>query len=140
MSSFSERSLRYTEFTDDFYIPETARIQSKDNKQGSVEIHNDDLDNIVKSHIESASKEALKTYNILLKYSIAKELARVVLPLNTYSEMIWTVNLRSLMNFLKQRLDEHAQYEIRKYAEAIDSIFKEKLPLNHSAFKQYILK
>ncbi|HOH09348.1 MAG TPA: FAD-dependent thymidylate synthase, partial [bacterium] len=70
---------------------------------------------------------------------VAREHARLVLPLSLYTQFYWTVNARSLMNFLSLRTEEHAQYEIRLYAEAINAIFREKMPWTSEAFGKYIL-
>ena len=63
-------------------------------------------------------------------------MARMILPLNTQSEFIWTVNARSLMNFLALRLDSHAQFEIREYAQCVAKIFKVVAPITYDAFNK----
>ena len=136
IGSFNEISGRYTEFDDtEYYTPDRPRFQEKKNKQGSV-FDEDRADNIkyrFPELIKHATDTALHTYKELLNYGVAKELARIVLPVNMYTQFYWCVNARSLMNFLKVRLDEHAQYEMRQYAKAIDTIFEEKMPWTHEA-------
>jgi thymidylate synthase (FAD) len=65
------------------------------------------------------------------------EQARIVLPLSLYTQFYWTVNARSLINFLKLRTDRHAQAEIRAYAVRIEEIFREKMPWSHEAYRAY---
>jgi thymidylate synthase (FAD) len=138
--SYNERSGRYSEFTEeDFYIPAKARIQSTDNKQGSIEVDDVKYDALL-DDIYAFSLQAYDLYEHLLNAGLAKELARLVLPVNYYSEMIVTVNLRALMNFLVLRLDSHAQYEIREYANTLLQIFEKVLPKNYNCFVKYILK
>lgn len=138
MSSFSERSGRFTEFDDsEYYVPEVMRIQDTVNKQGSFPDTGGNL-NFFKIAIDEFSKNAYFEYKRMIDAGVAKELARIILPVNYYSEMIWTVNLRSLFNFLKQRLDEHSQYEIRMYAQAIADFVYTHLPYNMEMFDKYI--
>jgi thymidylate synthase (FAD) len=73
-------------------------------------------------------------YKYLISLGIAKEMARMVLPLSLYTEFYWTVNARSLMNFLSLRMGVDAQWEIRQYAEAIDKFFVEKMPITWAAW------
>lgn len=141
MGSFNERSGRYTEFDEgEYYIPERARVPDKENKQGSKFAETTLLNDYFKGAVIEQSEIAYSEYKKLLSLGIAKECARMILPVNFYTEFIWTVNLRSLMNFLMQRLDNHAQYEIREYSFAISSIFKQILPKNYDMFEKYILK
>jgi len=78
--------------------------------------------------------EAYEDYKRLISFGIAKEMARMILPVNTYTEYYWTVNARSLMNFLSLRCGEDAQWEIRQYAEAIRDIFKDIMPMTYKAW------
>jgi len=68
---------------------------------------------------------------------VAKEMARIVLPTSMYTEAYWTINGRSIMNFLNQRADSHAQPEIQLYASAIAEIFEAKCPVVYDAFIRY---
>lgn len=133
--SYNEVSARYTEVKDEFYIPEKFRAQDTINKQGSVEtdkLENEKLLEIYRQSIELS----FKNYKTLLENGVAREMARMVLPVSQYTQYYWTVNARSLLNFLKLRLDEHAQYEIREYAKVIAEIFKDKMPWTWQAFKE----
>jgi len=140
-ASVNEMSLRYSEATDEFYVPSEDRIQSqsKNNKQGSGEA----LDNTIQAQffdeLESIHSTAFKSYEQLNNLGVARELSRILLPVSLYTEFYWSMNLRNLFHFLKLRLDAHAQYEIRVYAEAIFSIIKEIFPMASEAFEDYIL-
>lgn len=135
--SYNEESGRYSELRPDFYIPEEARIQ--EGRPGAYmfedgdEMQTEQLRTAVMLH----SKNAYKYYQDLLDSGIAKEQARIVLPLNTYTEFYFSCNSRSLMNFLELRMSSHAMYEIRKYAEAIYKLWKDVMPHTAEAFETY---
>ncbi len=135
MASYNEISQRYVEVQEDFYVPEKLRKQSPKNKQASEFAEFENEEEILKT-IREAYKEAFSVYRKLLNYGIARELARIVLPLGTYTQFYWTVNSRSLMNFLRLRMAEDAQYEIREYAKVIYLIFKEKMPWTAEAWEK----
>jgi thymidylate synthase (FAD) len=102
-ASTSEISGRYTKSGCEFYIPSESRS------------------NNTNQQIKLICQKIKNEYEDLLANSVPKEVARMILPLNTYTEFIWSINLRSLLHFLEQRLDKHAQYEIRMYADALDA-------------------
>ncbi len=134
IASYNEVSARYTEVKDEFYIPAEFRGQDNKNKQGSVT--SKDLDNEALLKIYTESIEAsYQAYQKLIQAGVAREMARGLLPVSQYTQFYWTVNARSLLNFISLRADGHAQYEIRVYAEAIEKIFKEKLPWTWAAFE-----
>ncbi len=136
MASYNEISARYTEVKDEFYVPTQWRAQDVKNKQGSVaapQLDHAALTAAFKAQVDSA----LKTYHDMLKAGVARELARMVLPVNAYTEFYWTVNARSLMNFVTLRADVHAQWEIQQYAEALADCFKQKMPWTYDAFVQF---
>ncbi len=131
--SFNEISARYTQVKDEFYIPQEFRGQDIKNRQGSVAA---DFDNEALRKLYEESVEAsFAAYNKLIKAGVAREMARGVLPVCQYTQFYWSVNARSLLNFLQLRQDGHAQYEIRVYADAIAQIFKEKMPWSWEAFE-----
>lgn len=157
--SYNEVSARYTELTDEFYVPKAEEIgvQSKSSKQSrnitgghleGCDWYKLDLENehhdctcgfiIVENSIEEVyydhCAEAFDKYQNLLKIGWPRELARMVLPLSTYSKMQTTLNLRNLFHFLELRLHEHAQYEIRVYAAAMLELTKEHYPTCVEAF------
>ena len=133
--SYNEESGRYTELRQDFYVPKIARTQ--EGKPGAYSF--EDGDDLQTEHVRSAvmmhSKNAFKHYQSLLDAGIAKEQARIVLPLNTYTEFYFSCNARSLMNFLELRMSSHAMYEIRKYAEAIYELWSDVMPYTARAFE-----
>lgn len=132
-SSFNEVSARYTEMPDEFYRPEKFRAQDMKNKQGSVAAANLDQSQALAEY-ESALEAVRASYEKLLSRGVAREMARLVLPSAQYTQYYWTVNSRSLMNFLALRLDGHAQLEMREYANAVSSIFSKTMPWTHEAF------
>ena len=80
-------------------------------------------------------KDAVDTYNYAIENGVAKELARVVLPLSMYTEFYWTVNARSIMNFLSLRNSEQAMFEIREYAKIVEELWTEIMPITAEAFR-----
>lgn len=137
MASYNEISARYTEVRDEFYVPQTWRAQDVKNKQGSVAAPH--LDNAALTEkFEAQMKSAMACYKELLAAGVAREMARMVLPVNAYTEFYWTVNARSFMNFLTLRADVHAQWEIQQYAEALAGHFRDKMPWTYDAFLLHV--
>lgn len=134
IGSYNELSGRYTEFKPEFYIPDLAREPGPTNKQGSQIIENPSAHKWLKVEVSKWSTAAYDEYKFLLNKGIAREMARMVLPLNLYTEFYWTVNARSLMNFLSLRLGEDAQWEIRQYAEAISLLFNDAMPITYASW------
>lgn len=135
--SYNEVSARYAELPEEFYVPAVDKIgvQSKDNKQARdmAEISEDAAQAIraVRAH----NSEAFKLYKGLIDLGWPRELARSVLPVATYSRMFATVNLLNLFKFLALRDHEHAQYEIRVYAEAMRELARNVAPTAVAAFE-----
>lgn len=126
--SWNEASGRYIEFAGDFYHPETYRLQSSDNKQGSYgQIPKQDQ---AKSIYETSMVYALRDYTRLLELGVCKEQARMVLPLALYSECYWTCSLQALMHFLSLREDSHSQWEIQEYARAVRELVTPLFPIS----------
>lgn len=137
IASYNEISGRYVEFEPEFYIPEFGRIPASSNKQGSIQPDFDhEWNQLVTKEIRIASDNAFAFYKDILKKNVAKEMARMVLPLNLYTEFYFTINTRSLMNFLSLRGAEDAQWEIRQYAETIKTMFKEKMPITYTLWEE----
>lgn len=113
MNSYNEISYRYVQAPVEFYIPVKWRSQDKNNKQSSLGAFDNDA---AKQSYKNVIELAFKTYEQLLEAGICREQARGVLPTCTYTQFIFTCNLHSLMHFLKLRLHEGAQYEIRMFA------------------------
>lgn len=130
MSSYNEKSMRYTEAKDiDFMLPEWRQ---ESNVRGMTE----DMDACIAYEstylLEGAYIDIADHYSNLLELGVAKEHARTVMPMGTYTEWIWTVNLSSLYHFIKLRTSPHAQKEIRVYAEAIVSLLEETGEFDHA--------
>ena len=123
--AWNEISGRYVPVTD-FYTPENWRKQSLNNKQASEGSIGDQ--NKANEIFENTMNTLLSSYNQLLELGIAKEQARILLPLNQYSEIYWTASFQAIMNFIELRDDEHAQWEIRQYAIAMKEMMQELFP------------
>jgi thymidylate synthase (FAD) len=139
-ASINECSGRYIELPDISYSPELSRmnIQAESNKQGSGSDVIENSESMLEE-IEIACDSSFSSYHKLLESGLAKELARVVLPVSTYSKWYWKIDLRNLFNFLRLRLDSHSQYEIRVYAEAMQELVKPLFPIAYEAFEDYVL-
>ena len=133
MASYNEISARYTEVTEEFYTPKAFRAQDKINRQGSTASPELDQPGMLAVY-ENSVKVSYRAYKELLKAGAAREMARIALPVSQYTQFYWSVNARSLLNFLALRMDAHAQSEIRDYASAISEIFNEKMPWTWEAF------
>lgn len=138
--SFNEVSARYSELPEEFYVPKLAHIttQSTDNKQMRTSKEHPHSMSIANS-IQATCEYAFLAYRSMLDAGCPRELARGVLPVNTYSHMFATVDLHNLAHFLKLRLHEHAQYEIRVYAEAMLELIEPIVPVCVAALKKYRL-
>lgn len=124
IASYNELSGRYTELADEFYLPDFEKRIKEKNEQ-------------VKEIFEQAYEVSYQYYKQLLDFGLQREIARLVLPLATYTQFIWTVNGRSLMNFLSLRADSHAQWEMQQFAIAVARIFKQLCPWTYEAFLRY---
>lgn len=138
IGSFNEISQRYTEIKEEeFYLPLNVRVNVPEDRQKAVAVEDKELLERIQKMMVKSFEESYSTYKELLSLGVARELARIVLPLSTYTQFYWTVNARSLMNFLNLRADSHAQWEIQQYGLAIGKIFKEKCPWTYEAFIKY---
>ena len=150
-ANINEYSARYSILDKEFYLPEPKHLaaQSKSNRQGRGDVIEGDQ---AKQVLELLKNDAERTYNdyeMMLnerydgtiidekKIGLARELARMNLTLNTYTQWYWKIDLLNLMNFLRLRADDHAQYEIRAYADAILETVKKWVPITHAAFMDY---
>lgn len=142
--SFNEISGRYSDFSQNAcYIPEKENIkkQSKDNKQCSGEVI-EDSDWILFA-MEHLSKQAFKTYNDFITYKdalLSREMARIILPLSTYTEFIFKVDLHNLLHFITLRNHPHAQWEIQEYARALGEVVQDLFPFTWDAFDNYVIR
>ncbi len=142
-ANVNEYSGRYSVMKDEFYIPEHHAIhyQSLRNKQGrSEEDVPAELRGRVLDILTGSQQQMYKEYEQMLESDIARELARINLPLSLYTEWYWKIDLHNLFHFLRLRIDPHAQYEIRVYGEAMAEITKAVAPMAWEAFEDYILK
>lgn len=139
--SYNEVSARYTELPEEFYVPDLDRIcvQSKTNKQGSGEQMSNAVATRVCGMIHEASANAFVVYRDMLTMGVARELARSVLPVNTYSRMFATVSLHNLFHFIALRLNMRAQYELRQYAKALLREVWNLAPISCEAFTEFTL-
>ncbi|MGE5546932.1 MAG: FAD-dependent thymidylate synthase [Solirubrobacterales bacterium] len=153
-ASLNEYSARYSIMPDEFYMPrpEDLAVQSKDNKQGRGQTLTAEQSAEVLRILREEALRNFGTYHQLLnadengqaidedRDGIARELARIGLPLSTYTQMYWQTNLHNLMHFLRLRADVHAQYEIRIYAEKILELMADWVPVTTEAFRDYQLE
>ena len=138
----NEISGRYSVMKDEFYRPRESevRYQSTVNRQGSDErsVPQETSSRVI-DVLEAGQARAYEEYEDLLSEDVARELARVNLPLSLYTEMYWQIDLNNLFHFLRLRLDWHAQYEIRAYGDAIATAVKAVCPVAFRAFEEHIL-
>ncbi len=136
IGSFNEWSARYSQLDPEFYIPEPQDVRTQVGKPGAYSF--DPVDPALAEHTRETQRavyeQAYAAYVDLLEQGVAKEVARNVLPVAIYTQFYWTVNARSLMNFLSLRNAVTAQREIRRYADAVEKLFAAKMPITHSAF------
>jgi thymidylate synthase (FAD) len=151
MASVNEYSARYSILDREFYIPEPSQVaaQSKSNRQGRSEAIEAGEAARVLEILREDSQHNYDNYLWLLneneageridenRLGIARELARMNLTLNAYTQWYWKIDLHNLMHFLRLRADSHAQYEIRVYADAILSVVERWVPLTYDAFNEY---
>jgi len=140
-ANVNEYSGRFSIMSDNFYVPkpDVLKKQSEENKQGRDEDLSDEQKQRVLELLTSDFGRVYEDYKELTEIGLAKELARIGLSVANYTEWFWKIDLHNLFHFLKLRLDPHAQYEIRVYAEAIAQIIKDLCPASYQAFEDYIL-
>jgi thymidylate synthase (FAD) len=135
-NSFNEWSGRYSKLEPEFYLPASEDVRTQVGKPGAYRF--DPVDPALAEETRQAQQavydQAYATYVQLLERGVAKEIARNVLPVAIYTQFYWTVNARSMMNFLSLRNAETAQREIRRYAEAVERFFAGAMPVTHAAF------
>jgi len=148
-ASLNEYSGRYSVMDSDFYIPEKLSVQSQANKQGRGETIRQELEDAYLTSIDDHSYASYNFYQELLnedldgniidenKVGIARELARMVLPVNFYTQWYWQCNLHNLLHFLSLRADPHAQEEARAYANVMCDIVAKWVPMTWEAFLEY---
>ena len=150
-ANVNEYSARYSILDKEFYLPtpENLAAQSQSNRQGRGDVIKGDQAKEVLDLLKSDAERTYKNYEEMLnerydgsiidekKSGLARELARMNLTLNTYTQWYWKTDLLNLMNFLRLRADDHAQYEIRAYADAMLDTLKKWVPTTYEAFMDY---
>jgi thymidylate synthase (FAD) len=152
-ASINEYSARYSILEDEFYIPSPQHLsaQSTINHQGRdesnslswqeqqkvLQILKNDSGQCYNNYLNMINQDSNGNTIDSTKQGLARELARMNLPLNCYTQWYWKINLHNLLHFLKLRADSHAQYEIRVYAETILDIVKKWVPNCYNAFVKY---
>ena len=138
-SSFNEHSLRYSSAIDDFYVPDAGQMRTQVGKPGAY--HFEPVGSEVAARAQDLmSKQYQEAWNgsqELLEMGVARELARLVLPVGIYTEFYWSVNARALMNFIALRNADQAMWEIRQYGAAVEEFFAEAMPVTHQAFVEF---
>lgn len=136
--SYNELSARYTEIPEMYYVPSLERLlsggQSKTNKQGSGEALSEEAAKTCQMMIDLQSENAFRCYHNMISFGLSRELARLVLPVNTYSRMRASANLRNWLSFLTLRQDPSAQWEIRNYANAVAELVEQHFPRTYSLY------
>ena len=150
-ANVNEYSARYSILDKEFYLPKAEHLaaQSQNNRQGRGQVLEGDKAKKVLDLLKSDAEQTYKNYEMMLneKYDgstidknspgLARELARMNLTLNTYTQWYWKTDLLNLMNFLRLRADSHAQYEIRVYADIMLDTVKKWVPITYDAFMDY---
>ena len=150
-ANVNEYSARYSILDKEFYLPEPKNlaVQSQSNRQGRGDVLEGEKAKQVLDLLKGDAEQTYNNYEVMLnqKYDgsvidegsvgLARELARMNLTLNTYTQWYWKTDLLNLMNFLRLRADHHAQYEIRAYADAMLDTVKKWVPITYDAFMDY---
>jgi thymidylate synthase (FAD) len=136
IGSFNEFSARYSEVPNEMFVPELSEIRKQTGKPGSYTFEQVEMSLAIDTFeiILKANNDAYDAYSQMLRMGIAKEVARTVLPMGMFTQFYWTVNARSLMNFLALRTDENAQLDIRKFAEAVEILFSKEMPITYNSW------
>ena len=150
-ANVNEYSARYSILDKEFYLPKTENLaaQSQSNRQGRGDVLQGEQAKKVLELLKNDAEQTYNNYEMMLnerydgsvinekEVGLARELARMNLTLNTYTQWYWKTDLLNLMNFLRLRADHHAQYEIRTYADAMLDTLKKWVPITYEAFMDY---
>ena len=136
IASYNEFSGRYSKMSSDFYVPSGDQLRSQVGKPGSYSFEPlpDGLAESTRAMIEENNGDALYTYDNFLEQGVAKEVARMVLPVNIYTSFTMVANLRSLFNFVSLRSHKDAMWEIRQYSEEVEKMLWLVAPVAYRAF------
>jgi thymidylate synthase (FAD) len=140
-ANINEYSLRYSEARDEFYYPDPKNIQFQSalNKQGRLGEVSDELKKKVSKYFKEISDRSFEIYSELNNAGVARELARAILPVNLYTEWYWKNDLHNLLHFIGLRSDNHAQYEIRVFSDAMAKSVKKVAPFAWEAYQDYVI-
>ena len=145
-ANLNEYSGRYSVMTDEFYIPDLGRMQAQSvtNKQGSgTLLQGQELEmahNTIKrvsadayaDYLSLVNQDGGRAYNIEDRQGLSRELARIILPVNNYTECYWKIDLKNLFHYIKLRADHHAQWEIQEFARALAAFVKARCPVSYT--------
>lgn len=136
IGSFNEFSARYSEVENDFFVPSADTVRKQVGKPGAYHFEpvTEEIAKEAAAVIDENNKRAYGMYSYLIQIGVAKEMARMVLPVSMFTQFYWTVNARSLMNFLSLRNSKHAQREIQWFAAEVERHFAEKMPLTYQSW------
>jgi len=137
-ANLNEYSGRYSVMSNEFYLPEGDYLakQSTTNSQGRGEVL--EQQGLLQFEFNRIYDGASMAYQVLLEEDLSREVARAVLPVANYTECIWKIDLHNFFHFVKLRSDDHAQREIRDYADAMYELVKPNFPICCEAFEDYI--
>ena len=151
-ANLNEYSGRYSIMTDEFYIPEPTRMQSQSavNKQGSgTQLNDAELAlslNLIKNvsaqnyldYLTLVNEPGGATWDLESREGLSRELSRIILPQNNYTECYWKIDLKNLLHYIGLRADPHAQWEIQQFARALAQFVKQRCPVAFEAFEDYM--
>ena len=136
-ANLNEISGRYSIMKNEAYIPDKLKLQDTINRQGSIGRLDEDIENITINNMYEEQESLFENYESYIKAGVCREQARINLPLSTYTEWIWKMDLHNLFHFLGLRMHPHAQLEMQEYAEAIFELIKPIVPVSCEAFEDY---
>jgi thymidylate synthase (FAD) len=141
-ASVNEHSARYSIIPDEYDLPAVGGVylQSKKNRQGRGDPAPPDVDERFRGELDRLCREAYGIYEKALADGVARETARMVLPVAYYTEWYWKINLHNLLHFLSLRLDPHAQEETRLYAREMAKVARAVCPIAYEAFEEFTLE
>lgn len=136
-ANVNEISGRYSVLKPEFYIPDKICVQGEFNKQMSGdEIKDQEIIDLFNEYIKTGNEQH-STYTKLIEKGVSKEMARIGLPLNMYTEFYWCIDLHNLLNFMRLRSAPNAQPEIRQYSDAIKELIRDLCPHTIKSFEKY---
>ena len=136
--SYNEASLRYSEARDEYYLPPLEWITTQDGRNRQARTaHEIEESDVIRNQMDKEAKAVLDSYNSYLEKGVAREIARINLPLSYYTTFCFKSDIRNLMNFFSLRTDSHAQFEIRLYADSMVKMIAQYFPLTLEAWEDY---